>query len=48
MLIPLNNNTTPDVATINNEVKTNDLCERLLAAAINIQTSLNITNKSSF
>ena len=44
MLIPLNN-TIPDIAIINKEVKTNDFCESLLLFAINIQTSLNIINK---
>lgn len=44
MLFPLNN-TIPDIATTNKEVKTNDFCENLLLFLINIQTSLNTTNK---
>ena len=44
MLIPLNNSI-PDIATINKEVKTNDFCESHILFAINIQTSLNIINK---
>ena len=44
MLNPLNN-TIPDIATIDKELKTNDFCESLLLFTINIQTSLNIINK---
>ena len=44
MLNPLNN-TIPDIATIDKELKTNDFCESLLLFAINIQTSVNTINK---